>query len=268
MFGDTSRVELVRVEGGAEARRNGEVVGRLVGELRNEEVRGRHVWSGLGDHSAAEPELYRDLYDVAGPWWLEQGAVGHYVVVPADEPALWAWLGLSFAIEQVHAERRLDDLKRKPRAPQGFTIRQGGPDDLDAAARIAPVITEHQIEGPVWSGLRRPTDEQFRENMREALDDAEATWFQAEREGEPLGGLLLWAEPGEPIALDVAAVLPEARGLGVGVALTQHALWWARRQGHDRITTDWRIANLLASRFWPKRGFRPTAYRMVRYLRH
>ena len=32
------------------------------------------------------------------------------------------------------------------------------------------------------------------------------------------------------------------------------------------MKADWRIANLLASRFWPKRGFQPTAYRMVRYL--
>ena len=102
--------------------------------------------------------------------------------------------------------------------------------------------------------------------MREALADAEATWFLAERDGEPLGLLLLWADPGEPISLDVAATLPEARGLGVGMALTTHALWWARRQGHERMKADWRIANLLASRFWPRRGFEPTAYRMVRYV--
>lgn len=259
-------MELVVVEGGVEARRDGVVVGRLVGELRDEEFRGRHVWSGLGDHHADEPELYRDLYAAAGRAWLEQGAASHYVVVPAEEPVLWAWLGVAFAIEQVIAERPLDDVS-EPRTPDGFTIRRGGPDDLDAAARLAPIITEHQIEAPVWSGLKRPTDERFRENMREALADPAATWFLAEREdGEPLGFLLLWADPGEPISLDVAATFPEARGLGVGVALTDHALWWAKEQGHSRIKADWRIANLLASRFWPKRGFTPTAYRLVRYV--
>ena len=258
-------MQVVAVEGGAEARRDGEVVGRLVGELRDEDFRGRHVWSALGDHHAAEPELYRDLYAVAGPRWLEQGATSHYVVVPADDDVLRAWLGVSFAIQQVHAERPLDDVP-EPRPLEGFTIREGGLDDLDAGARLAPIITEHQTEAPVWSGLERQSDEQFRESWREALADPESTWFLAERDGEALGGLLLWADPGEPISLDVAMTFPEARGLGVGVALTEHAFRWAREQGYDRMKADWRIANLLASRFWPRRGFSPTAYRMVRYL--
>lgn len=258
-------MEIVRVGGGAEARRNGEVVGRLVGEIREEGLRGRHAWSGLGDHSADDPELYRDLYAVAGQRWLDDGATSHYVVVSADDPVLRAWLGVAFAIQQVHAERSLVDL-RDSSPPDGVTIRQGGPGDLIAAARLAPIITELQIEAPVWSGVERPSDERFRDNMREALADPEATWFVAERDGEPLGGLLLWADPGEPISIDVAATLPEARGLGVGTALTEHALRWARDQGHERAKADWRVANLLASRFWPSRGFRPTAYRMVRYL--
>ena len=258
-------MDVVRVDDGAEARRNAQVVGRLVGELREEELRGRHVWAGLGDHFADEPELYRDLYAVAGQDWLDQGATSHYVVVPADEPVLEAWLGVAFAIQQVHGERQLDDVGEPP-APDGFTIRRGGLEDLAAAARIAPIITDLQMGAPVWSGLVRPSDEQFRKNMREALADSQATWFLAERDGEPLGGLLLWADPGEPISLDVAATLPEARGTGVGSALTAHALWWAKEQGYGRIKADWRVANLLASRFWPKRGFRPTAYRLVRYL--
>ena len=259
-------MDVVAVTGGAEARRDGEVVGRLVGEQREDVLRGRHTWSALGDHFAAEAELYRDLYAVAGAAWLEQGATSHYVVVPAVDDVFTAWVSAAFAVEQVHAERSLDDVS-EPRPPDGFTIRQGGLDDLDAAARLAPIITEHQVEAPVWSGLERPTDERFRENMREALADPAATWFLAERgDGEPLGGLLLWADPGEPISLDVAMTFPEARGLGVGVALTDHALWWAREQGHERIKADWRIANLLASRFWPRRGFEPTAYRMVRYV--
>lgn len=253
------------MDGGAEARRNGQVVGRLVGEVQEDELRGRHLWSGLRDHSADDPELYRDLYAVAGQDWLDDGATSHYVVVTAGEPVLRAWLGVAFAIQQVHAERLLDDVAEPP-PPAGVTIRQGGPDDLDAAARLAPIITELQIEAPVWSGLERPSDDRFRENWREALADPDATWFVAERDGEPLGGLLLWADPGEPISIDVAATLPEARGLGIGKALTEHALWWARGNGHERAKADWRVANLLASRFWPNRGFRPTAYRMVRYL--
>jgi GNAT superfamily N-acetyltransferase len=259
-------VEIVRVEGGAEARRDGEAVGRLVAEIKENPLRGRHAWSALGDHRAEDAELYRDLYAVAGPIWLEAGAATHYAVVPAADEVVWAWLGCAFAIEQVHGERSLEDVTEPP-AREGLTIRQAGLDDLDAGARLAPIITEHQIEAPVWSGLERPSDAQFREHWREALEDPAATWFLAERDdGAPLGGLLLWNDEGEPISLDVAMTFPEARGLGVGVALTEHAFWWARQHGHERMKADWRIANLLASRFWPNRGFRPTAYRLVRYL--
>jgi GNAT superfamily N-acetyltransferase len=260
-------VEVVAVEGGAEARRDGEVVGRLVAELREDKLRGRHSWSALGEHHASEPELYRDLYAVAGRSWLDAGAPNHYVVVPAADDVVWAWLGCAFAIQQVHAEQPLADIA-EPNPRNGFMIREAGLDDLDAGARLAPVITDHQVEAPVWSGLERPSDEHFRESWREALLDPASTWFLAERDdGAPLGGLLLWTDEGEPISLDVAMIFPEARGLGVGVALTEHALWWARQHGHERMKADWRIANLLASRFWPKRGFRPTAYRMVRYVR-
>ena len=195
-----------------------------------------------------------------------QGATSHYVVVPADDDVLRAWLGVSFAIQQVHAERPLDDVPESP-PPDGLTIRQGGLDDLDAAARLAPIITELQIEAPVWSGLERPSDEQFRENWREALADPEATWFLAERDGEPLGGLLLWADPGEPISLDVAATLPEARGLGVGESAhrarasagrASKATTGSRRTGGSRTCSPRASGRT--------RGFRPTAYRMVRYL--
>jgi GNAT superfamily N-acetyltransferase len=259
-------VEVVAVDGGAEGRRDGEVAGRLVAEIKDDKLRGRHSWSALGDHHADEAELYRDLYAVAGRVWLKAGAANHYVVVPSEDDVVWAWLRCAFAIEQVHGERSLQDVAEPP-APEGFTIREAGLEDLDTGARLAPVITDHQIEAPVWSGLERPSDEEFREHWREALEDGAATWFLAERDdGTPLGGLLLWDDEGEPISLDVAMTFPEARGLGVGVALTEHALWWARQQGHERMKADWRVANLLASRFWPKRGFVPTAYRMVRYL--
>ncbi|MGH3050167.1 MAG: GNAT family N-acetyltransferase, partial [Gaiellaceae bacterium] len=60
------------------------------------------------------------------------------------------------------------------------------------------------------------------------------------------------------------ATLADVRGRGVGLALTQHVLAWAQAQGYRSITTDWRSVNLLSSRFWPRRGFRPQYLRLYR----
>ena len=53
---------------------------------------------------------------------------------------------------------------------------------------------------------------------------------------------------------------------GAGLALTQHVLHWAHENGYPVMTIDWRMTNLLASRFWPRRGFRPTFLRLYRAL--
>ena len=64
--------------------------------------------------------------------------------------------------------------------------------------------------------------------------------------------------------LGFAATLPEARGSGIGVALTQAGLAWAAEEGYPAMLTDWRVTNLLSSRFWPRRGFRPQYLRLYR----
>jgi GNAT superfamily N-acetyltransferase len=66
--------------------------------------------------------------------------------------------------------------------------------------------------------------------------------------------------------LAYAATRPEARGLGSGVAMTNAGFAWARDHGFETMVTDWRETNLLASRFWPKRGFRRTFLRLYRSI--
>src|SRR5262249_44769142 len=46
--------------------------------------------------------------------------------------------------------------------------------------------------------------------------------------------------------------------------LAAHALQWAHDEGYSAITIDWRVVNLLASRFFGARGFRPTFVRLYR----
>jgi GNAT superfamily N-acetyltransferase len=71
-----------------------------------------------------------------------------------------------------------------------------------------------------------------------------------------------------PDAIDLAqgSTEPEARGTGVGRALTEHVIRWAHEHGHPAMTTDWRLTNLWASRFWPRRGFRVAFLRLYRSI--
>jgi GNAT superfamily N-acetyltransferase len=109
-------------------------------------------------------------------------------------------------------------------------------------------------------------------DWEEAVADPDCTYFVGELEGRIAGHLLLYPEernlatPPGSVYLAVAATLPEARGRGLGLALTERALAWARKAGYTTVHTDWRVPNLQSSRFWPRRGFRETFYRLARQV--
>jgi GNAT superfamily N-acetyltransferase len=253
---------------GAEALRDDARVGRLVAALNEDDVRGRHVWSALDDHELADderPALYRELYAVAAEAWVGDGYLDHYVVVSTDREVLDAWYSLSFAQQQVHGELALSPLSVS--APDGFMARRGGPGDLEAAMALAYTIYDHQAEGPTWAGAPAPPADEARASYAEYLATPGVAYFVAERDGAPLGHLALERESDSTVYLSIAATVPEGRGLGVGTALTDLALAWAFDEGFRRCVTDWRSANLLSARFWTRRGFRPTAYRLVRSIK-
>ena len=145
-------------------------------------------------------------------------------------------------------------------------------DDLDGAAPLALLIWRHQAASPVFAGVPEPPPDEVRADWQETLADPDVAYFLAERDGRPVGHALLYpAEPGlgtpeGALNLAIVAALPEVRGTGVGVALTEHALAWAREQGRPALVADWRVANLLSSRFFPRRGFRVTFERLYRAI--
>ena len=61
-------------------------------------------------------------------------------------------------------------------------------------------------------------------------------------------------------------VAPGHRRRGLGVALTEGVFSWAREHGYATIVVDWRVPNLLSSRFWPARGFRTSFVRLHRAI--
>ena len=256
---------------GVVALRGGEVVGYMVAELRENEFWGRYAWVDYAGHAAAEPELVRDMYAAAAPAWIEYGARLHLPLVPALADMLDPWYRLGFGQMQQKAIRESGG--REPVLPGGVTLRAGGPADLERVAdELGAVVWDHQMLSPTFSGAAPLDPERIREDWLRAFEDPSDALFLAERGDQLLGHVLLYRDPptlGVPddaVHLWLMAVTPSARGQGVGLALSDHACRWAAEEGYGSITIDWRVANLLASRFWPARGFWPIFLRLYRMV--
>ena len=240
--------------------------GYLLGAPVDDPVWGPNVWVQLAGHAVDEPEAARDLYELAAQCWVDEGNTRHYVMVPAhDEALLDAWYRLGFGQQHAVGLREVPTEAAWPKA-----VRAARPDDEDALVALAPVLSDHQAQAPVFGPGRVGWDEaELRSKI--VADTAAGDIFVAEQDGSMVGAVYLAerdADLHRPHCafLAWAAVTPEARGGGVGVALTETALAWARSRGHDIIAADWRVTNLLASRFWPARGFRTTHLRLYRSI--
>ena len=156
--------------------------------------------------------------------------------------------------------------------PAGVDVRPGTEDDLAEIVPLAPVIGRHQVASPVFARVGAEFFDQLEESHREELADPEAHYLVARVDGAAVGFAIWYDGIDGPFMassyaeLSVAAVSEEARGRGVGLALTAATIDAARAQGVSRLATDWRTTNLLSSRFWPARGFQVVGWRMSRSI--
>jgi GNAT superfamily N-acetyltransferase len=253
---------------GAAALRGGELAGYLLGTVAKRRYVGLCAWIERGGHAASEPETLRDLYAAAAEAWVDAGADRHYAVVPVLADQLEPWYRLGFAQMHMEAMRESGGDGRSP--PRGVTIRPGGPEDVEGAGiPINRLIMELQARSPSYLPVPLSVEEE-RADWAETLADPGAAYFVAERDGGAVGHSLLYP-PDPDVGVDSTSVylastgtVPEVRGTGVGLALTAHVLDWAAEAGYASVVTNWRVTNLLASRFWPARGFRPTFLRLYR----
>ena len=266
---------LTRSEGasGAVALRGTRVVGFLLGVRKSDDRWGANVWVETAGHAVDAAEDLRDLYALAGGRWFEEGRDRHYALVPATDPSLLdAWSRVSFGQQHAYGIREL------PNASWPEGIRLAEERDLDGLVELSPLIVEHQAQSPVF-GIRLPreTPDEIRAEMVDDLAKPELGNLVAEGAGRIVGAFQLapaelssvhsgLARPERAALLSWAATVPEVRGSGTGRALTESSFAWAREQGYETIVTDWRVTNLLASRFWPARGFRASFLRLYRHI--
>jgi GNAT superfamily N-acetyltransferase len=250
----------VPVEGHV-ATRGGKAVAYLGGAVDGDMAR----WLFAG-HAAEEPEALRDLFEVQA---AELGVSRFMLTVPARAPELVdAWFRLAFGCQAVWAVQEV-----RPAEPVDFggEIRPAHPDDVETLIDLDLLLFTHQAVSPSFSGLEPATREELRSEFDEVWQDDTYIPFVAETDAGVVGALGLYRRPegdlrvpAGNIDLAFATTMEEARGSGVGSALTAFAFAWAHEQGFRSMTVDWRSVNLLSSRFWPRRGFRPQYLRLYR----
>lgn len=253
--------------------RSGRPVGFLVGAPRPNPIWGDHIWIELAGHAVEDAEDLRDLYGAAAERWVADERVRHYALVPATDPELVrAWSRVGFGQQHAHGILELPETHW----PAG--VRPATEDDVDALVELTPLLPDHQSQSPVFGGgLPEEPEEELRAEILEDLAKDEVGDLVAEREGRIVGAFQIvpaemssvhsgLARPEGAALLGWAATRPDVRGSGAGLALTAGAFAWARERGYETMVTDWRVTNLLSSRFWPRRGFRETFVRLYRHI--
>lgn len=276
-----AEIEMLLAADGAQGwtvRRAGELGGYLIGTAKPEATWGRNVWVEPAGHAAIDPAAVRSLYAVAADAWAQEERFNQHVLVPASDEALVdAWFSLDFGQQHLHAVRENPpaDFGVVPRSE--LVIRRATREDIPVLAELELVLPRHMVGAPVFSKLPIQPIEEILAEIDDDFDDPKYTWLAAEHDGKVVGdaiALSLEHSPGNsslirPASagfLGYAAVLPEARGLGVGRALGEAVLAWSRDADYGCVATDWRSTNIEADRTWRSLGFRPTFRRLHRLI--
>ena len=257
---------------------DGSLGGFVVGISKDPVTWGGNVWVEAAGHAATGPAVVRALCAVAAAAWVDAGRANHHVLVPAtDEDLVEAWFSLDFGQQHLHAVREWPSATFGVVPGHELVIRRAKRADLPAMAELELVLPRHSRRAPVFSRLPVQPIEEVRAELERDFDDPRFTVFVAVVGGRVVGSATGCSleessantsliRPAGAGFLGYAAVLPEARGLGVGRALGETILAWGRDAGYRTIATDWRSTNLEADRAWRGLGFRPTFRRLHRSI--
>ncbi len=213
------------------------------------------------------PTRVRDLYAAAAGEWPSR----HQALVPASESDLVdAFFRLAFGCQFMLAVRETEPAdarrfrRRDPRDDAG-----GSPDAGRARARPvgSPARVAELLRDPsdpavgARGGLGRPVG---RRGHRVGRGSPSATAAPSAGSCCTAARRATCAFPRRTSISRSPPRTPTSAGPASASRSTAHALAWAHDQGFRSMTADWRSVNLLASRFWPRRGWRPTHFRLYR----
>jgi ribosomal protein S18 acetylase RimI-like enzyme len=254
---------------------NDELVGYIIGKIKIDNGRGRHIWvpyEGIAIRKDQPSELIRNLYAKVSVLWLEQGCFSHYTLIPLGNQVYYeAFLRLSFFIQQVHGIMNIEDYKPFENVSDA-DIRIANKKDSEAMGRMSSIIHSYQNSAPVFEPALPEVVVKIKEGYKRIVEDDAAMIIIAEKDMKELGFQVYESiasnlmAPDDGIELSIAGIYPSQMRSGVGKKIMNEGSRIVKENGYNNIIIDWRIANLASSTFWPKCGFRPIAYRMVRCI--
>jgi GNAT superfamily N-acetyltransferase len=266
-----------KLKNGYAAFRDGRMIAYLIGETSTQ-TWGRSGYVYLPGYALAEgedPAIIQDLYAMLGDDWVKKGNFNHYLFVSAaDKNILDALFDLGFGKERTDALLDFSMLRIPTIAePNGITIRKAGKGDNARLGSLSDVISRALGSAPYWHPNVPEDWQELYEGWSELADEDDWTVWMALDNEEALGTVGFTAQleadtdmltSPKTSYLSIGATKPQARGRGFSTALTWYGLMQSREDGNEICYTNFINPNLLASRFWPRFGFKDVAYRVAK----
>jgi RimJ/RimL family protein N-acetyltransferase len=132
------------------------------------------------------------------------------------------------------------------------------------AVAVEVVWTAVAAEGE-WIGSELPLHPAWRDRFEHAVRGPDAAWFVVDAGGQVVGGVFVQAERG--VAHLGMAILDGYRGAGLGRALLDAAVDWARGRGCHKVTLEVWPHNVRARRLYARAGFADEGHLRRHYRR-
>ena len=288
---------------GYAAFRNGEMLAYLIGDFEDQPwARSGYVYlPGYALAEGASVAILQDLYALLGEDWVRRGIFSHNLYISAaDHDVIQGLFEIGFGQERVDALLDLRSLEIPSlEEPEGIMFRRAGKGDEEYLGSVAYVMIDTLTSAPYWLPVTPESSVAWQERWgNRANDEAWMVWMAIEKDrrstlhsgsagkrsnpvDKALGTVAFLFEHPTPleqdaelqmlgsastVTLGTAATRPEARGRGVANILTWRGLEQARGMGFEVCLVNWIGPNLLASRYWPRFGFQPAAYRLSKQI--